>query len=119
MKLSKWAKKMGISYRRAWQMFKDGKIPEVKQLPTGTIVVLEEEKDALPKDTVAIYARVSSHENKDNLERQLERLKEYAMARGWKIIYVVKEIGSGVNDARPKLIGLLKKEKLLYSSCKA
>jgi len=110
MKLSKWAKKMGISYRRAWQMFKDGKIPEVKQLPTGTIVVLEEEKDALPKDTVAIYARVSSHENKDNLERQLERLKEYAMARGWKIIYVVKEIGSGVNDARPKLIGLLKKK---------
>ena len=110
MKLSKWAKKMGISYRRAWQMFKDGKIPEAKQLPTGTIVVLEEEKDALPKDTVAIYARVSSHENKDNLERQLERLKEYAMARGWKIIYVVKEIGSGVNDARPKLIGLLKKK---------
>ena len=110
MKLSKWAKKMGISYRRAWQMFKDGKIPEVKQLPTGTIVVLEEEKDALPKDTVAIYARVSSHENKDNLERQVERLKEYAMARGWKIIYVVKEIGSGVNDARPKLIGLLKKK---------
>ena len=110
MKLSKWAKKMGISYRRAWQMFKDGQIPEAKQLPTGTIVVLEEEKDALPKDTVAIYARVSSHENKDNLERQLERLKEYAMARGWKIIYVVKEIGSGVNDARPKLIGLLKKK---------
>lgn len=110
MKLSKWAKKMGISYRRAWQMFKDGKIPEAKQLPTGTIVVLEEEKDALPKDTVAIYARVSSHENKDNLERQVERLKEYAMARGWKIIYVVKEIGSGVNDARPKLIGLLKKK---------
>lgn len=109
MKLSKWAKKMGISYRRAWQMFKDGQIPEAKQLPMGTIVVLEEEKDALPKDTVAIYARVSSHENKDNLERQVERLKEYAMARGWKIIYVVKEIGSGVNDARPKLIGLLKK----------
>jgi len=91
-------------------MFKDGKIPEAKQLPTGTIVVLEEEKDALPKDTVAIYARVSSHENKDNLERQVERLKEYAIARGWKIIYVVKEIGSGVNDARPKLIGLLKKK---------
>lgn len=27
MKLSQWAKKVGISYRRAWQMFKDGKIP--------------------------------------------------------------------------------------------
>ncbi len=26
MKLSEWAKKMGISYRRAWQMFKDGRL---------------------------------------------------------------------------------------------
>jgi len=53
---------------------------------------------------VAIYARVSSHENRDNLERQAERLKEYA------IKHIVKEIGSGVNDARPKLIGLLNKQ---------
>lgn len=68
MKLSKWAKKMGISYRRAWQMFKDGKLPNAIQLPTGTIVVLEEEKPLLAENnTVAIYCRVSSYENKDNL----------------------------------------------------
>ena len=105
MKLSDWAKKMGISYRRAWQMFKDGKLPNARQLPTGTIVILEEEKTELfsTQNIVAIYARVSSHENRDNLERQAERLKEYA------IKHIVKEIGSGVNDARPKLIGLLNK----------
>ena len=45
MKLSKWARKMGISYRRAWQMFKDGKLPNARQLPTGTIVVLEGEEE--------------------------------------------------------------------------
>lgn len=44
MKLSDWAKKMGIGYRRAWQMFKDGKLPNAKQLPTGTIIVLEEDE---------------------------------------------------------------------------
>jgi predicted site-specific integrase-resolvase len=112
MKLSDWAKKMGISYRRAWQMFKDGKLPNAKQLPTGTIVILEEEKTDLfsPQNIVAIYARVSSHENRDNLERQAERLKEYAIAKGYQIKHIVKEIGSGVNDARPKLIGLLNKQ---------
>jgi putative resolvase len=50
---------------------------------------------------------VSDNASKDNLERQAERLKEYAIARGYQIKHVVKEIGSGVNDARPKLMKLL------------
>jgi len=110
MKLSEWAKKMGISYRRAWQMFKDGKLPNARQLPTGTIVILEEnEKLFMPSPyTVAIYARVSSHENKNNLEAQAKRLEEYAIAKGYQIKHIIKEIGSGVNDTRPKLIKLLK-----------
>jgi len=112
MKLSTWAKKMGISYRRAWQMFKDGKLPNAKKLPTGTIVVLEEEISNVlsTQNIVAIYARVSSHENRDNLEKQAERLKEYAIAKGYQIKHIVKEVGSGVNDARPKLINLLNKQ---------
>jgi len=32
---------------------------------------------------------------------------EYAIARGYQIKHVVKEIGSGVNDSRPKLMKLL------------
>ncbi len=90
-------------------MYKDGKLPNAMQLPTGTIVVLEEEqktKNALP-NSVAIYARVSSHENKENLENQVRRLEEYAIAKGYQIKHIVKEIGSGVNDARPKLTKLL------------
>jgi len=111
MKLSDWAKKMGISYRRAWQMFKDGKLPNARQLPTGTIVILEEKTNTpMAQNVVAIYARVSAHENKGNLEKQAERLKEYAIAKGYQIKHIVKEIGSGVNDTRPKLIGLLNKQ---------
>ncbi|MCV5446038.1 hypothetical protein OFN46_31155, partial [Escherichia coli] len=48
MKLSAWARKMGISYRRAWQMFRDGKLPHARQLPTGTIIVLEDEEERKP-----------------------------------------------------------------------
>ncbi|MGC8722153.1 MAG: IS607 family transposase [Caldisericaceae bacterium] len=110
MKLNEWAKKQGISYKTAWRLFKSGKI-DAYQLPTGTIIVKSDNPElSIDNNTVAIYARVSSLENKDNLERQAERLKEYSLARGWKIIRIVKEIGSGVNDTRAKLIELLRKK---------
>jgi hypothetical protein len=42
MKLSTYAKQLGISYQTAWRLFKDGKL-NVYQLPTGTVIVREEE----------------------------------------------------------------------------
>ncbi|XEY26662.1 recombinase family protein [Candidatus Uabimicrobium helgolandensis] len=48
------------------------------------------------KPSVIIYARVSSSENKKNLESQCNRLRDYASARGYQIAKEVKEIGSGL-----------------------
>ena len=56
---------------------------------------------------VAVYARVSSSDRKDNLDTQAERLVSYCNARGYKVSKVVKEIGSGLNDERKKLEQLL------------
>ena len=56
---------------------------------------------------VAIYARVSSSENKTNLETQAERLISWCNAQGWSVGKVVKECGSGINDQRPKFLALL------------
>ncbi|WP_224408660.1 IS607 family transposase [Oscillatoria salina] len=101
MKLSDYAKKAGISYRTAWRWWKQG-ILTGYQSPTGTIIILSEENSK--SDLIAcIYARVSSAENKDNLDRQAERLKDYSIARGYKIYKIVKEIGSGLNDNRQQL----------------
>jgi predicted site-specific integrase-resolvase len=61
---------------------------------------------------VAIYTRVSSRENKSNLESQAERLIAYCTAKGYQVSNVVKEIGSGVNDSRPKLLALLEDQSL-------
>jgi predicted site-specific integrase-resolvase len=110
MKLSQWAKRLGISYRTAWRMYQKGQIPNAIKLPTGSIIVLEDsdgEGTGIDNNTVAIYCRVSDNASKDNLERQAERLKEYAITRGYKIKHIVKEIGSGINDSRPKLMKLL------------
>ena len=59
-----------------------------------------------PVRTGAVYARVSSSENKDNLERQAERLISWCNAQGWGVSQVVKECGSGINDQRPKFLAL-------------
>ena len=56
---------------------------------------------------VAIYARVSAAENRPNLESQAERLIAYCAAKGYQVHQVVQEIGSGVNDSRPKFLKLL------------
>lgn len=112
IKLSEYATKKGIAYQTAWRHFKKGKIPyRTEQLPSGTVLVDYDELHCSDrKGVAAIYARVSSSENKDNLDRQAERLEGYAMAKGYTIQHVVKEIGSGLNDNRKKLERLLKQD---------
>ena len=78
-------------------------------MPTGTIIV-EEDKEKESGNRCIIYARVSDRQSKDNLERQVERLKEYAISRGYQIVKIVKEVGSGVNDKRRKLLEILKRD---------
>ena len=77
MKLSSYAKKLGIHYNTAYRLFKRGQIAGY-QLPTGTVIIEEPvdqtEKRALRPQPVEVYARVSSTENKKNLDTQAERL---------------------------------------------
>lgn len=113
MKLSDYAKSLGVSYKTAWRMWKRGEI-NATQLPTGTIIVTTEKPLS---QGVAIYTRVSSAENKSNLDSQAERMKSYCIAKGYQIKHIVKEIGSGVNDNRKKLIQLLEKDDYSLIVC--
>jgi putative resolvase len=79
MKLSSYAKTIGSSYNSAWSMWKRGQLPGY-QLPTGTVIIDPPELRSTPGRTVALYARVSLSENKDNLERQAERLISWCNA---------------------------------------
>lgn len=106
MKLSKWAKKQGIGYQAAWNQFKKGKIKGAYQLETGTIIVPDAIIDERGKK-VAVYARVSSADQKEDLGRQEQRLVSYCNASGWEVSQVVSEIASGLNDKRPKLQKIL------------
>lgn len=105
MKLSDWARKNNLSYPTAHSLFKKGQLPvKATQLATGTILI-EEEAD-LPELKTFIYSRVSSNNKKDDLNRQAERCVEFCKTKGWIVEKVVKEIGSGMNDNRQKLMKL-------------
>jgi putative resolvase len=82
------------------------------QAPSGTIIVTEDEQSVPRQERVAIYARVSSAEHRENLERQPERFTQYCMTRCHQVVQMVKEIASGVNDSHPKLLSLLRDPSL-------
>lgn len=112
IKLSVYAKNMSIQYGTALRYWHRGKIPGFQDPDTGAIFVLDDssEKTTHENNTVAIYSRVSSSENRPNALRQLERLRNYATVRGYKIVSETVEVGSGLNDQRQKLLDLLKKD---------
>lgn len=99
MKLSDYAKQVGVTYKTAWQWWKAGQL-DAYQLPTGTIIVREPQ---IVASGVALYARVSSAEQKEDAVRQMQRLREYAAARGYRVVAEVTEIASGLDNERPKL----------------
>ena len=113
VKLSEYAKMLGLKYQAVWLKYKRGQIKNTK-FDNNRVYVCIDEDEIFPikgGNKVAIYARVSDNASKDNLNRQVKRLTEYATMRGYKIVKVVKEIGSGVNDHRPKLEKLLNEHK--------
>ena len=110
MKLSHYAKQAGVSYRTAWSWWKSGAISGY-QLPSGTIIIDVNKSSPAVEHVVCIYARVSSSENKPNLESQAERLVQYSTAKGYRIYKVVKEVGSGLNDNRKQLASILSDNK--------
>jgi putative resolvase len=111
MKLSAWAKIQGIGYRAAWNMFKANQIPHAYTLPTGTIIVPDEQKTLSVSDYVVCYSRVSSSQNKSNLNSQSKRLTDFCAAKGWVVSENIKEVGSGLNDSRKKLLNILQSRK--------
>ena len=103
MKLSEYARKNSITYHTAFLYWKRGLL-RGRYLPTGTIVI---DEDVNNTRDYSIYCRVSSHDQKQDLERQEQRLRDYCSAKGFKVVNIYSEIASGLNDDRPKFNKIL------------
>ena len=77
---------------------------EAIQTKTGTVLV----KEAVQAESkTVVYARVSSHDQKSDLDAQVGRIMQYASARGLAVSESVSELGSGLNGKRKKLMRIL------------
>jgi len=111
MKLSEWAKKQGLSYKTAWRMWHLGQLPiPAEQLPTGTVIV--HPPASATEGGVALYARVSSNDQKHDLDRQIARLSEFAAKKQLRVVDVVKETGSGLNGNRRAMLRILRNPEI-------
>jgi putative resolvase len=110
MRLKDWAAQQGIHYQTAWKWFRDGKLPvPALQTPSGTILVQPDAPDAVPRPGggLGLYARVSSHDQRADLDRQVSRLTQWAATAKAPVVRVEAEVASGMTGRRPKLRRLL------------
>ena len=108
MKLSEWAAQQGVHYQTAWRWWKQGTLPvRARQLSTGTILVEVPRPPVGTDGRAVVYARVSSHDQRADLNRQVSRVMAWTTARRLPVEEVVTEVGSGLNGRRPKLQRLL------------
>ena len=107
--LTEWARAQGIAPRTAYRWFREGALPVPAERVGPRTILVNIEANTVPRTTegVGLYARVCSHEEKADLERQIARLVEWAAKAGHRVVRVESEIGSGVDGGRSKARRLL------------
>ena len=97
---------LSISYSTLLRWIREGKIRVVTteggkyRIPYSEIKKYLERRE---ETRAVIYARVSSADQKEDLERQINYLTNYATAKGYKVVEVLKDIASGLNTQRKGL----------------
>lgn len=111
MQVREWAKREHLSPYTVWKWCREGTMPvPVEQTPTGMWLIHDPKYENTTPATAGrtvCYARVSSNDQKNDLQRQSDRLKAFAFNMDINAPEVVTEVGSGMNDKRRKLNKLL------------
>ena len=105
-------KRLGIHYVTLKRWIYSGRIHAVRT-PTGRWMIPESEierivsgKEKTKEVKAVIYARVSSSDQKSDLERQIQYLTQYCSAKGYKVVDVLSDIASGLKANRRGLLKL-------------
>ena len=107
MNLREWADAQGLHYRTALKWYHDGLMP-VECWRVGKLIMVGPKlPDTRVGGVVAVYARVSSSGQSEDLDRQIARVCSWATEQGFEVGRVVLEVGSGLNQKHRKLMRLL------------
>ncbi|MGW0878303.1 IS607 family transposase [Streptomyces sp. NPDC002671] len=109
MNLTEWAKTQGVHPQTAYRWFREGVLPVPAQRvgPRTILVNVEANTTREAACGLGLYARVSSHDQKTDLERQVARLSAWAAKAGHRVVRVEAEIASGMNGCRSRARRLL------------
>lgn len=113
MSIGKFAKEVGLSTQHLRKLHEDGiLVPDV--ITTGGTryysdqqlkMYLNQEQSNTELPTI-LYARVSTKSQKDDLEKQIDYLKQYACSKGYNF-EIISDIGSGINYTKQGLRELI------------
>lgn len=108
MNLKEWARLQGIHPQTAYRWFREGTLPVPAVRVNSRSVLVAPDAVTIPaRGGAGLYARVSSHDLKADLDRQVARLTAWAAQSGCAVVRVEAEVGSGMNGARSKARRLL------------
>ena len=107
MNLAAWAERNGVARVTAYRWFRAGVLPVPARKVGRLILVDEPAGEAGVQPRTAVYARVSSADQKADLDRQVARVTAWATAEQIPVDKVVVEVGSALNGHRRKFLALL------------
>ena len=106
--LTEWARLQGIHPQTAYRWFREGTLPvPAVRVNSRSVLVAPDAVLAPAHGGTGLYARVSSHDQRADLDRQVARLTAWAAQSGRAVVRVEAEVGSGMNGARPAARRLL------------
>ena len=115
MSIGKFAKEIGLSVQHLRKLHNDNiLVPDVITKGGTRYYSTEQLLEYLNKDNkpqqlpILLYARVSTSNQKDDLERQVDYLKSYAISKGYSF-EIITDIGSGINYNKTGLKELIQK----------
>ena len=113
MNLTEWARLQGVPSQTAYRWFRDGTLPvPAVRINSRSVLVAPDAVLQRRTDGLGLYARVSSHDQRADLDRQVARLCQWAANTGLRVERVESEVGSGMNGARTKVRRLLADPKV-------
>lgn len=106
MNLKQWASSQGVSYATARRWFDAGTLP-VPADQVGRLIVIGDPVPAASAGSTVVYARVSSADQRADLDRQVARVTAWATGQHLSVDRVVTEVGSALNGRRREFLALL------------
>jgi putative resolvase len=104
--------RLGISYSTLSRWVREGRIRAIRtaggvfRIPESEVRRIAEGLPISKEFRAVIYARVSSSDQKSDLERQVEYLTQYCSSKGYRVVDVLSDVASGLKTDRKGLLKL-------------